>query len=43
LLRAEQRAPATAAESLGVQVAEQLLQQGAAEILRAVYGETGHP
>jgi len=26
-----------------VQVAEQLLQQGAAEILRAVYGETGHP
>ena len=43
LLRAEQRAPATAAESLGVEVAEALLQQGAADILRAVYGEAGHP
>ena len=43
LLRAEQRAPAAEAESLGVQVAEELLQQGAAEILQAVYGEAGHP
>ena len=43
LLRAEQRAPATSAESLGVEVAEALLRQGAAEILRAVYGEAGHP
>ncbi len=43
LLRAELRAPAAEAESLGVQVAEALLQQGAAEILQAVYGEAGHP
>ena len=43
LLRAEQRAPATAAERLGVEVAEALLQQGAADILRAAYGEAGHP
>ena len=43
LLRAEQRAPATVAERLGVEVAEALLQQGAADILRAVYGEAGHP
>lgn len=43
LLRAEQRAPATAAERLGVEVAQALLQQGAADILRAVYGEAGHP
>ena len=43
LLRAEQRAPATVAERLGVEVAEALLQQGAADILRAVDGEAGHP
>ena len=43
LLRAEQRAPAADAEQLGVQVAQALLQQGAAEILRAVYGEAGQP
>ena len=43
LWRAEQRAPATGAERLGVEVAEALLQQGAADILRAVYGEAGHP
>ena len=43
LLRAEQRAPASSAESLGVQVAEDLLHQGAAEILQAVYGEAAHP
>jgi hydroxymethylbilane synthase len=43
LLRAEQRAPASSAEILGVQVAEALLQQGAAEILQAVYGEAAHP
>jgi hydroxymethylbilane synthase len=43
LLRAEQRAPASSAELLGVQVAEALLQQGAAEILQAVYGEAAHP
>ncbi len=39
LLRAEARAPRAAAEQLGVQVAEQLLAQGAADILKAVYGE----
>ncbi len=39
LLRAEQRAPVTAAEQLGVEVAEALLAQGAAAILQAVYGE----
>ncbi|MWV10574.1 hydroxymethylbilane synthase [Pseudomonas sp. R-28-1W-6] len=39
LLRAEARAPRAQAELLGVQVAEQLLAQGAAEILKAVYGE----
>ncbi|MBB2494028.1 hydroxymethylbilane synthase [Aquipseudomonas ullengensis] len=39
LLRAEGRAPVESAEALGVQVAEQLLAQGAAAILKAVYGE----
>ncbi len=39
LLSAQQRMPATAAEQLGVAVAEDLLQQGAAAILQAVYGE----
>lgn len=39
LLRAEARAPRTQAEALGVRVAEQLLAQGAAAILQAVYGE----
>ncbi|WP_254801659.1 hypothetical protein, partial [Pseudomonas aeruginosa] len=28
---------------LGVRVAEDLLDQGAEEILEAVYGEAGHP
>ncbi len=42
LLRAEGRAPAAAAEALGVQVAEALLAQGAEQILQAVYGEAGH-
>ena len=42
LLRAEGRAPATDAEALGVQVAEALLDQGAEQILQAVYGEAGH-
>lgn len=42
LLRAEGRAPATEAETLGVQVAEALLDQGAEQILQAVYGEAGH-
>ncbi len=41
LLRAEGRAPAAAAEALGVQVAEALLAQGASAILAAVYGEAG--
>ncbi|MBC9252780.1 hydroxymethylbilane synthase [Pseudomonas alcaligenes] len=41
LLRAEGRAGAESAEALGVQVAEQLLAQGAAAILKAVYGEAG--
>lgn len=42
LLRAEGRAPATEAETLGVQVAEALLDQGAEQILQAVYGEAGY-
>ncbi|MBP8185469.1 MAG: hydroxymethylbilane synthase [Pseudomonas sp.] len=41
LLRAEARAASADAEALGVQVAEALLAQGAAEILAAVYGEAG--
>ncbi len=41
LLRAEGRAPAAEAEALGVQVAEELLDQGAEQILEAVYGEAG--
>ena len=43
LLNADARAPRGEAESLGVQVAEALLAQGAGEILKAVYGEAGHP
>ncbi|MNL85324.1 Porphobilinogen deaminase [compost metagenome] len=43
LLRAEARAAAVDAEALGVKVADQLLEQGAEEILKAVYGEAGHP
>ncbi len=39
LLRSEQRAPSAEAEALGVAVAEDLLSQGAAEILQAVYGQ----
>ncbi|PWE41517.1 hydroxymethylbilane synthase [Pseudomonas prosekii] len=42
LLSAEARAPRGSAESLGVQVAEDLLNQGAGDILKAVYGEAGH-
>lgn len=42
LLRAEGRAPAAEAEALGVQVAEELLDQGAEQILKAVSGEAGH-
>ena len=42
LLHAEGRAPAAEAEALGVQVAEALLDQGAEQILRAVYGEARH-
>lgn len=41
LLSAEARGPQSAAEALGVQVAEDLLAQGADAILRAVYGEAG--
>lgn len=43
LLRAEARGPRTAADLLGVQVADDLLDQGADIILAAVYGEAGHP
>lgn len=43
LLRAEARGPRTAADLLGVQVADDLLDQGADVILTAVYGEAGHP
>jgi len=42
LLSAEARAPRGEAEALGVQVAEDLLRQGADDILKAVYGEAGH-
>ncbi|HEY7775629.1 MAG TPA: hydroxymethylbilane synthase, partial [Kineobactrum sp.] len=38
LLRAERRAPVAEAEALGIAVAEDLLQQGAAAILAEVYG-----
>jgi len=38
LLRAEARAPVNEAERLGIQVAEELLAQGAADILAEVYG-----
>lgn len=37
ILHAEVKGPATEAEALGLQLAEQLLQQGAAAILKAVY------
>ena len=43
LLTAEARAPRAEAGALGVQVAEALLAQGAGDILKAVYGEAGHP
>lgn len=43
LLRAEARAASADAERLGVQVADELLQLGAGEILKTVYGEAGHP
>ena len=42
-LGAEARAPRGHAETLGVQVAEELLGQGAEAILKEVYGEAGHP
>jgi hydroxymethylbilane synthase len=38
ILRAEGEAPAADARPLGIRVAEQLLEQGAAEILAGVYG-----
>ncbi|AJO81355.1 hydroxymethylbilane synthase [Pseudomonas sp. MRSN 12121] len=41
LLSAEARASRSAASMLGVQVADDLLAQGAEDILRAVYGEAG--
>ncbi|EPL14608.1 hydroxymethylbilane synthase [Pseudomonas sp. CF161] len=41
LLSAQARGPRAAASELGVQVAEELLAQGADDILRAVYGEAG--
>jgi len=43
LLSAEARAPRADADALGVRVAEDLLNQGAEDILKAVYGEAGHP
>ncbi|NNJ18537.1 hydroxymethylbilane synthase [Pseudomonas putida CSV86] len=43
LLNAQGRAPRGDAETLGIQVAEALLAQGAGDILKAVYGEAGHP
>ncbi|WP_213878224.1 hydroxymethylbilane synthase [Pseudomonas sp. dw_358] len=41
LLSAQARGPRSAPETLGVQVAEQLLAQGAGAILAQVYGEAG--
>ena len=43
LLRAEQRGQASAAEQLGVAVADALLAQGAGQILAAVYAGTEEP
>ncbi|MCO6055865.1 hydroxymethylbilane synthase [Pseudomonas sp. MOB-449] len=43
LLRAEARAAVADAEALGVKVADELLELGAEDILKAVYGEAGHP
>ncbi|WP_349568550.1 hydroxymethylbilane synthase [Azotobacter salinestris] len=43
LLRAEARAPSREAETLGMQVADALLAQGAQRILTAVYGEGEQP
>ncbi|CAK9892225.1 MULTISPECIES: hydroxymethylbilane synthase [Pseudomonas] len=43
LLTAQARAPRQDAEALGIKVAEDLLGQGAEDILKAVYGEAGHP
>lgn len=42
MLRAEGRAPAAQAEALGIKVAEELLAQGAEQILESIYGEAGH-
>ena len=42
LLSAQARAPQSEAAALGIQVAEDLLGQGAGAILKAVYGEAGH-
>ena len=42
ILAAEARGPRASAQALGVEVAENLLAQGADEILRVVYGEAGH-
>ena len=42
LLSADARAPQSQATELGVRVAEDLLAQGAGDILNAVYGEAGH-
>ena len=42
LLSADARAPQSQATELGVRVAEDLLPQGAGDILKAVYGEAGH-
>ncbi|CAG8864606.1 Porphobilinogen deaminase [Pseudomonas fluorescens] len=42
VLVAQARAPRSQAQALGVQVAEDLLAQGAEAILKEVYGEAGH-
>ena len=39
MLRAEARAPRQQAEQLGIQVAEDLLRQGAGEILAQIYAD----
>ena len=42
MIRGERRGPQTDAEAMGIELAEELLQNGAAEILNELYGEERH-
>ncbi len=42
MVRGERRGPQSDAESMGIELAEELLQNGAAEILNELYGEERH-